>query len=200
LAAFLLSTNLAIWHDWSLSKERARMSFARLGVRAAVPTIALALLCFVSGSAHGQAVAEAAAANSVAAGTTMKPVQLPKIPTAAVGGATQQAAGATQHLIASSGPPPQETNVREFQARAGKDAGKVLLRATPVEASIWVNGKIVGKTPMLLVLPPGKYQVEMRGARGQTGSSALDLLPHETREVVVKLHQLYPGRVNAAQP
>ena len=177
------------------------MAFARLSGRAAVATTALALFCVLFGScACGQAVAEAAAANSVAAGTAIKPVQLPKIPTAAVGGATQQVTGATQHLIASSGPPPQETNVREFQARAGKDAGKVLLRATPVEASIWVNGKIVGKTPLLLVLPPGRYEVEMRGTRGQTGSSALDLLPHETREVVVKLHQLYPGRVNATQP
>ena len=108
-------------------------------------------------------------------------------------------ASGSQHLIASAGPPPQETNVREFQARAGKDGGKVLLRATPAEAQIWVNGKIVGKTPLLLVLAPGKYEVEMRGARGETGKSTVDLLPRETRELLVKLHLLYPARVTAQQ-
>jgi hypothetical protein len=62
-----------------------------------------------------------------------------------------------------------------------------------------VNGKIVGKTPMLLVLAPGKYQVEMRGARGQTGNSSVALLPRETRELAVKLGQLYPSRFTASR-
>lgn len=178
------------------------MAFARLGIRLAIAAAVAAAACVVfSGAAQGQAVAEAAAANSVSAGVTAKPLQLPTIPTAipavAAGAAASSAHGGSPHLIASSGPPPQETNVREFQSRAGKDAGKVLLRATPVEANIWVNGKIVGKTPLLLVLAPGKYEVEMRGAKGQTGSSTVALLPHETREVVLQLHQLYPGRVTA---
>ena len=59
--------------------------------------------------------------------------------------------------------------------------------------------KIVGKTPLLLVLAPGKYEVEMRGARGETGKSTVDLLPRETRELLVKLHSLYPARVKAQQ-
>lgn len=182
------------------------MAFARICERLsiAILIVATAAMCgLFAGSANGQAVAEAAGTTSVAAtaSTAMKPVQLPKIPTAAGGPASvgSVSGGASQHLIASSAPPPQETNLREFQARAGKDAGKVLLRATPVEANIWVNGKIVGKTPMLLILAPGKYEVEMRGARGQTGSSTMDLLPHETRELVVNLHQLYPGRVRVQQ-
>ena len=75
------------------------------------------------------------------------------------------------------------------------DAGAGRERAAPVAADVWVNGKIIGKTPMLLVLAPGKYQVEMRGAKGETGQSIVDLLPHETRELTVKLRQLYPGRV-----
>ena len=146
-----------------------------------------------SGSVKAQAVAEAAGATSVSAAATgaAKPAMIPKLPGAAAGG--------SQHLIASGGPPPQETNVREFQAHAGKDAGKVLLRATPAEAQIWVNGKIVGKTPLLLVLAPGKYEVEMRGARGESGKSTVDLLPRETRELQVKLRSLYPARVTAQQ-
>jgi len=45
---------------------------------------------------------------------------------------------------------------------------------------------------------PGKYQIEMRGSRGQTGRRSVDLLPRETRELAVKLDQLYPGRVAVA--
>ena len=109
------------------------------------------------------------------------------------------AGSASQHLIATNAPPVQETNIREFQSKAGKDAGKVLLRATPAASQIWVNGKIVGKTPLLLVLAPGKYEVEMRGVRGETGKSTIDLLPRETREVQVKLQSLYPARVKSQQ-
>ena len=159
------------------------------------PVLAAALLCpAFAGRCSAQAVVETAGATSVAGsvGSAIKPV----FPNVTIPGAAGgSSGGASTHVIASSGPPPQETNVRNFQMHAGKDAGKVLLRAAPVEAQIWVNGKIVGKTPMLLVLAPGKYQVEMRGARGETGSSTVDLLPRETRELQVKLQQLYPGRV-----
>jgi len=158
-----------------------------------LPVVAVASLCVLSGTnASAQAVAEAAGATSVSAGVAgaKPPVVIPKFPAAANG---------TQHLIASAGPPPQETNVREFQAQAGKDASKVLLRATPTQAQIWVNGKIVGKTPLLLVLAPGKYEVEMRGARGETGKGTIALLPHETRELAVQLHSLYPARVSTPQ-
>src|SRR5215469_1849294 len=149
-------------------------------------------------TSYAQAVVEAAGTTSVSAGvgTGIKAV-IPKIPDLKGAGGAAGSSGASPHLIATNAPPPQETNVRDFQTHAGKDAGKVLLRATPVEAEIWVNGKIVGKTPMLLVLAPGKYQVEMRGARGETGTGYVDLLPHESREVLIKLEQLYPGRVTA---
>jgi len=169
-------------------------SRVRVAVRPSVlsAVIAMTLLWVIfAAAAHAQAVAETAGTTSVSAAATnsVKPVQIPKFPASANG------AAASQHLIVSSGPPPQETNVREFLAGAGRDAGKVLLRAAPVAADVWVNGKIIGKTPMLLVLAPGKYQVEMRGAKGETGQSIVDLLPHETRELTVKLRQLYPGRV-----
>ena len=160
-------------------------------------TVAMVLSCGVFASAaRGQAIAEAAGATSVSATATssIKPPQFPTLP-----GTVGASGSPSPHLIASSGPPPQEVNLRNFQAHAGKDAGKVLLRATPAEAEIWVDGKIVGKTPMLLVLAPGKYQIEMRGARGESGTSSVDLLPRETREVLVKLHELYPGRVKGRQ-
>lgn len=171
-----------------------RLIHGSLGPLRLVPVAAIAMLggVFAAG-AHAQAIAEAAGATSVsatAAGAAKAPM-MPKFPGATGSG--------SQHLVASAGPPAQEINVREFQAGAGKDAGKVLLRATPAAAQIWINGKIVGKTPLLLVLAPGKYEVEMRGARGETGKSTVDLLPRETRELLVKLQSLYPARVKAQQ-
>ena len=165
-----------------------------------VPTLGAMLLCAMHPTAaSAQAVVEAAGATSVSGsiGSAIKPIQIPKIPSGTGVQGAASSGGSSSHIIASSAPPPQETNVRDFQLHAGKDASKILLRAAPVEAQIWVNGKIVGKSPMLLVLAPGKYQVEMRGARGETGASSVDLLPRETRELLVKLQQLYPGRVNA---
>ena len=159
------------------------------------PALVGALLCFAfANQVRGQAAAEAAGATSVSAAATssMKAVQMPKIPGANQAGTSP---ASSPHLIATSSLPGPETNLRDLQAHAGKDAGKILLRATPIDAQIWVNGKIVGKTPMLLVLAPGKYNVEMRGARGETGKSSVDLLPRETRELVVKLQVLYPGHV-----
>jgi PEGA domain len=156
------------------------------------------LCCAFANPVLGQAVAEAAGANSVSAGvaSSAKPITMPKFP--ATGAGSSSSPSSSPHLITSVGPPPDETNRKSLEASAGKDAGKLLLRATPVEGQIWVNGKIVGKTPLLLLLAPGKYQIEMRGSRGQTGKRSVDLLPHETRELAVKLDQLYPGRVTAA--
>jgi len=166
------------------------------------PAATLVFLCTAfADSACGQAVAVAAGANSVSAGvsSSIKPITMPKFPATGSGSSTPTSpSSSSPHLIASAGPPPEETNRKSLEASAGKDAGKLLLRATPVEGQIWVNGKIVGKTPMLLVLSPGKYQIEMRGSRGQTGKRSIDLLPHETRELAVKLDALYPARVTAA--
>jgi PEGA domain len=157
------------------------------------PIIFLLFFCAIlANAAKGQAVAEASGASSVSAtgAGSAKPATIPKIPAPA-------APPASAHLVASSGPPPEETNRKALESHAGKDASKLLLRASPVEGQVWIDGKIVGKTPMLLVLAPGKYQVEMRGSRGQTGKRSVDLLPRETREIAVKLEQLYPGRVVA---
>jgi hypothetical protein len=163
-----------------------------------IPALGLLIaLTSFSAPARAQAVAEAAGATSVSAtaASSARAVAMPKLPDAASAGA-----GSSAHLIASSGPPADETNRKALESSAGKDAAKVLLRATPVEAQIWVNGKIVGKTPLLLVLAPGKYEVEMRGARGQTAKRSVALLPRETRELAVPLSPLYPGHVTVTHP
>ena len=166
-----------------------------------LPILGFAFLCALfTESVSAQAVAEAAGATSVAGSvaSSMKPVPFPKFP-ATGGSAPAASSSSSPHLIVSSSPPPEDTNRKTLEAKAGKDASKLLLRASPVEAQIWIDGRIVGKTPMLLILAPGKYQIEMRGARGQNGKRSIDLLPHETRELAVKLDQLYPGRVTAGR-
>jgi hypothetical protein len=63
------------------------------------------------------------------------------------------------------------------------------------DSRIWIDGKPVGKTPMLLVMPPGKYQVEAVGSHSERSQSVVALLPRETRELTIKLAERYPTRV-----
>src|SRR5712672_2948841 len=126
-----------------------------------VQAAAFALLCFASASTiRGQAVAETAGANSVSASvaSSIKPPTMPKFPGTGSSSSTpaSSASSSSPHLIASAGPPAEETNRKSLEATAGKDAGKILLRATPVEAKKWVNGKIVGKTTLIREVDPGK--------------------------------------------
>lgn len=167
---------------------------------------AVLLSAVLADSTYAQAVAETAGTTSVSSSVAAsganagKAIGSVRFPGGGAAGAASPGSSTSPHLVASSGPPPEESNRKALEATAGKDAGKLLLRATPVEAQVWIDGKLVGKTPLLLVLAPGKYQVEMRGSRGQTGKSSVALLPRETRELAVKLDQLYPARVSAVRP
>jgi hypothetical protein len=104
--------------------------------------------------------------------------------------------GPSAHLVAPSGPPPEEVNRKALEENAGPDAGKLLLRSTPAGAQVFINGAYVGKAPMLLIVPPGKYKVEMRGGRLETGSQMVGLLANQTQQVAMTLRQLYPSSVS----
>src|ERR1700751_1432425 len=91
-----------------------------------IPAASLALLCSViANPARGQAVAEAAGGNSVGASvaSSIKPITMPKFPVTGAGPSVP-ASSSSPHLIASAGPPPEETNRKALEASAGKDAGK----------------------------------------------------------------------------
>src|SRR5580700_2249748 len=100
-----------------------------------------------------------------------------------------------QHLAPPLGPPPDLANRQALEQHAGKNACKLLLRSTPNAAQIYVDGAFVGESPLLLIVSPGKYQIEMRGRRLEFGERAVDLLPRETREVALSLTSRYPTRV-----
>ena len=89
-------------------------------------------------------------------------------------------------------------NRRALEARAGKDAAKMMLRSQPDGAWVLINGKGVGKTPLLLILAPGVYRVEMHIAQRESSQKQVDLLPKETREVLLPLAARYPSRVEVS--
>lgn len=88
-----------------------------------------------------------------------------------------------------------EINRRTLEGHAGKDAGKLMLRSVPNQAYVRINGKIVGRTPLLLVIAPGQYKLAMDGTRMEHTEREVDLLPHETREYSLTLTPRYPTEV-----
>jgi hypothetical protein len=154
--------------------------------------------------ASGQTAAEAAGATSVAAAAAAnaKAVAMPNpIPSGSTGegpnAAPTQNSQTSPHIMGSPSGHRVEANRQALEAKAGTDAARLLLRSTPSQAQVWIDNQPVGNTPLLLIVPPGKYVVEMRGTREETGRQELALLPKETHEVTLKLELHYPTRVVA---
>ena len=161
--------------------------FARFLLR----LLAMCLLASIlNRPSRAQSAAESAGASSVASATTASQPNQPKPSGSATGEPTKP-----QHVAAPSGPPPEVLNRQALEQHAGKNACKLLLRSTPNAAQVYVDGAFVGESPLLLIVPPGKYQIEMRGRRLEFGERAVDLLPRETREVALSLTSRYPTRV-----
>jgi hypothetical protein len=131
---------------------------------------------------------------SAAAAASAKPIKLPNLPTAS--SPATSSPGSASHIVSgSSGPPADEINRRALAESAGKNAGKLLLRSNLPNSRVWIGGKFVGKTPLLLIVAPGKYQLEAQGPNSESTQDSVALMPHETREVVLKLEPRYPARV-----
>jgi hypothetical protein len=146
------------------------------------------------GVARGQTAAEYGGAASVSASTAAaeKSVMIPAPSKPVV-------PKRSQHLVIPAGPPPEIINRNALEQSAGRDAGKLLLRSAPSSAQVWVDGAFVGNTPMLLIVAPGKYRVEVRGQRLESAKQTVALLPRETREIAFKMTVLYPTNVSINQ-
>jgi PEGA domain len=105
------------------------------------------------------------------------------------------AAGATKFINDSMISGSVEANRQALESRAGKDAGKLMLRSVPNRAYVRIDAKMVGRTPLLLVVPPGRYKLEMNGTRMEHAERQVDLLPRETREYSLTLTPRYPTEV-----
>ena len=134
------------------------------------------LICLGSGYALPQATAQATGS------LTPQPT------------ATQASAASASALPVNNNGPSENRKVLE--ARAGKNPAKLMLRSVPDGSSVLIDAKLVGKTPLLLIVKPGVYLVEMEGGPGRGyGRRQVDLLPAETREVVLKLQPRYPAHI-----
>ena len=148
------------------------------------------VLAFVALCSRAQAVAETAGTTATAGTVASSSKQL------GFASASTPKDHAFPHLAATSGPPPEVVNRQSLEQKAGSEAGKLMLRTVPTGAQIWINGVFVGNAPMLLIVPPGKYKIEARGQRSEHMQSSVDLLPHETRKLVLTLTARYPTRVS----
>jgi hypothetical protein len=101
----------------------------------------------------------------------------------------------SQHLAAPIGPPPEDLNRKSFEDKAGQNAGKLLLRSVPTGADVYVNHLPVGQTPLLMIVAPGQYKIEMRGSRQESGHSTVGVLPKDTQTLVLTLNQRYPTTI-----
>jgi hypothetical protein len=151
--------------------------------------VLLGLLGVGTHGAHAQAIAESGAmtSHSAIAAQSAKPLS----PTTA----SSAKQNTSPHLAEQTGPPRDEVNRQDFEDNAGEKAGKLLLRSVPSGAEIFINGLLVGRTPMLMVIAPGKYTIEMRGPRQESGHSTIGVMPKETQTVVINLNQRYPASI-----
>ena len=91
----------------------------------------------------------------------------------------------------------EAANRKALQDQAGKNAAKLMLRSTPDKSSVHIDGKLVGKTPLLLIIRPGVYVVEIEGGpRLAYGRRQIDLLPKESRDIALDLQPRYPTAVH----
>ena len=103
--------------------------------------------------------------------------------------------GASHLALRADTVPLEERNRRALEEKAGAEPSSLLLRSNPNHAKVWVDGKLVGKTPILLILPPGAFNIEMRGPRMEYGRRKVDILPKEKRTLLFPLNPPYPARV-----
>ncbi|MFZ0314626.1 MAG: PEGA domain-containing protein [Candidatus Korobacteraceae bacterium] len=92
---------------------------------------------------------------------------------------------------------PADTNRLALEHQAGKEAAKLTLKSEPAKATVRINGKPVGQTPLLISLAPGVYKIEMEGPRMEVGKQQLNLGPNETREIELPLSAAprYPSHI-----
>jgi PEGA domain len=181
-----------------LGSKLVKMLFGVRGSFSRLPLTwlrACALVLFFCAVSHAQATGEYAGATSTVSATAAGQPNPPKPGALAIPPNAATDPNKPQHVASASGPPPEVVNRKALEERAGKTPCKLLLRSTPSAAQVFVDGAFVGESPLLLMVPPGKYQIEMRGHRLEFGQSAVDLLPRETREVALSLTTRYPTRV-----
>ena len=180
-------------HDRAISKwRRALIQFA-------------AVVCLSACYASAQAIVEyGGAVATVGGGAASLGKMLPaRLPLGSLTSSLENASPSVEQTSSAHLPLRVREDVvggnrRALEAKAGKDAAKVLLRSQPDGAWVMIDGKGVGKAPLLLILAPGVYKVEMHITQRESSQKQVDLLPKETREVLMTLAARYPAHLEVS--
>ena len=166
-----------------------------------------AVVCLGACSGLAQAVVEYGGATSTAAGAAANLGKLTQALSSSTSLTSTLTRNETNVTNAGQAPSPSAHlplrevedvaggNRRALEAKAGKNAAKLMLRSQPGGAWVFIDGKGVGKTPLLLILAPGAYRLEMLIPQRESSLKQVDLLPKETREVLLTLAPRYPNHV-----
>ncbi len=164
--------------------------------------LAMVLLVFLIFLSARPALAQAAAEyGNAVAGAATNVAGLAKGINSALSPAKMPGSTLVPDKVSGPAPPTAEArdaaNRRSLEKLAGKDAAKLTLKSVPAKASVRIDGKTVGLTPLLLTLAPGAYKVEMMGPRMEFGKQQVELRPQETREVELLLSRAprYPTHI-----
>jgi|GEM_PF-1267760 hypothetical protein len=146
--------------------------------------------------AHAQAAGEYAGATSgMASVTVSRPgVFNPSVP------ASRPPSTSSAHLSKPAGPPPEVLNREWFRQQAGKTGIEAHLASEPAGASLWVDGRFVGRTPVELLLPAGRHQVRLLGPHQEYLESTLELRAGGPTRMLYRLPSAYPAVVQALAP
>jgi len=152
--------------------------------------VLVALLALAAYTSRAQDIAESAAVTSHSS-TIANTAKVPSHATA-----KPEKEIPSPHLTVPTGPSPEEVNRKSFEGRAGETAGKLLLRSVPSGAEVFVNDLPVGRTPLLMIIAPGKYEIDMRGPRQESGHMTAGVMPKETETIAINLSQRYPAKIS----
>lgn len=86
-------------------------------------------------------------------------------------------------------------NMQLFQSHSGPDAATIGLHTLPDHASVWIDGKFLGPSPVNLKLAPGHHQLLVRAPNMQESTRALDLAAKQTQSIDVALKSSYQNQV-----
>jgi PEGA domain len=110
--------------------------------------------------------------------------------------ANAKAQAKSPYITASDGAV-DAANRKALEENAGPQGGKLLIRSVPTGARAFVDDNYVGHTPLLLIVAPGKYKIQVQGTAEDSGKTTVELGPKETRQVALTLTARYPNHVAA---
>ena len=105
--------------------------------------------------------------------------------------------GASVHLLVpmNFSAEPGTRPARAEGTETKEEMGSLLLRSVPTGAQIWIDGKLMGTTPLLLILAPDRYNIEVLGKRLERAKKGVYLRANDRQQLMFSPSPRYPRRV-----